>query len=377
MSADDLIAEADRLAEAEDYEAAAALFAEAAGQGVPGAATRHGEMLFLAGDDDAAEPVLRDALAKGEKDARDRLSDLLVETDRATEAAELMEQAGDHPVGALRAATIWADAVGDRERAEQWYRKAVERGEAGALNDFGSFLSEDGSRQEEAERLFLQAADQGDALAFSNLGGMELDRGDPEAAAAWLRQGLELEDQTDSTALLKLADAEERMGNIEAARALYDRAVVDGLADAHVARAGLLVASGDAEAAEADFQAAVAGGEEGARYYYGEFLVASGRPEEAVAHLDQAVEDGSDAAHEVLAQIYLSSGATGAAEEHFKESIDAGWLSAVFSYAEMLRQEGRGDEVAALVPAAEQLGATPDRLRELTGQASPGTDSGS
>jgi hypothetical protein len=33
----------------------------------------------------------------------------------------------------------------------------------------------------------------------------------------------------------------------------------------------------------------------------------------------------------------------------------------------MLRSEGRGDEVAALVPEAKRLGATPDRLQELTG----------
>ncbi|MGW6496636.1 tetratricopeptide repeat protein [Nonomuraea angiospora] len=363
MSVDDLLARADRLAEEDDLEAAAALYAEAARQGAPGAATRHGEMLFHLGQDEAAESVLREALAKGEPDALDWLSDLFVETGRGAEAALLQEQADR----ALRAATIWADAVGDRERAEAWYRKAVERGERGALNDFGSFLSEDDSRREEAEQLFRRAAEQGDALAFSNLGGMELDRGDPEAAAAWLRRGLELGDQTGSTALLKLAAAEEQMGDTEAARALYDRAVTDGVPNAHVTRARFLADQGETEAAEADFRTGLEEDEEGAHYYYGEFLAANDRVDEAVGHLNQAVEDGSNAAHEQLALIYQSRGATKAAEEHFKESIAAGWLSAVYAYAELLRQEGRGDEVAALVPEAERLGAGAEALEELAG----------
>ncbi|MEO3795232.1 tetratricopeptide repeat protein [Nonomuraea sp. B10E15] len=367
MNGNDLLARAEQLAEAEDYQGAAAVYAEAARQGVPGAAIAYSEILIHLEDYATAEPVLREALAAGEAEARDWLADLLVQTGRAVEAAQLMEQAVGHEVAALRAATIWADAVGDRERAEEWYRKAVERGEPGALNDFGTFLSEDDSRQDEAEHLFRQAAEQGDALAFGNLGSLELDRGAPEAAVAWLRRSLEAEDQTGSTALLKLATAEAQLGNDDAARELYDRAVTERLAGAHVERATFLVERGEDEAAEADFRAAVENDDEGARYYYGEFLVNNDRVGEAVDHLDRAVADGSDAAHETLAKIYLERGAIKAAEDHFKKSIAAGWLSAVFAYAGMLRSEGRGDEVAALASEAERLGATPDQIAELTG----------
>jgi Tfp pilus assembly protein PilF len=52
----------------------------------------------------------------------------------------------EHPDRALRAAAIWADIVGDRERAEKWYRKAVDGDEPGALNDYGAFLSKDDAR---------------------------------------------------------------------------------------------------------------------------------------------------------------------------------------------------------------------------------------
>ncbi|WP_433510794.1 tetratricopeptide repeat protein [Nonomuraea sp. CA-143628] len=368
MNATDLITRADELAETEEYAEAAALYGQAAQGGLPEAAVYQGEMLFHLGDYPAAERVLRAALAGGQTDAYGWLSDTLVAAERPAEAAMLMEQAAGqgHPVAALRAATIWADAVGDRERAEQWYLKAIDRGDRGALNDYGTFLAEDDSRLEEAEHVLRQAAEQGDALAFSNLGEMELDRDAPEAAAEWLRRGLELEDQSGSTALLKLADAEARLGNLDEARALHDRAVDAGLPDAHVARANFLADHDDPEAAEADFLAAVEAGDEGAHYYYAEFLAAHDRVGPAVEHYDQAVEDGSDAAHQRLAFIYLGNGAVRAAEEHFKESIAAGWLSSVYSYADMLRQEGRADEIAALLPAAERLGATPDQLEELT-----------
>jgi Tfp pilus assembly protein PilF len=354
----------DPLAEEIDHESAAVLHAEAARQGLPGAAVRYGETLFFLGDHATAEHVLREALARGDEGAHDWLSDVLVATDRPVEAALLMEE---HPGRALRAAAIWAQAVDDRERAEKWYRKAVEDDEPGALNDYGSFLSEDDARLEEAEELLRRAAERGDALAYSNLGGMALDRGEPEAAAVWLREGLEIEDQAGSTAVLQLADAEERMGDLDAARVLYDRAVAEDVADAHVARARFLADQDETGAAEADFQVGLARDEEGAHYYYGEFLANRDRADEAVGHLHQAVEDGSDAAHELLALIHQRNRAIQAAEEHFKESIAAGWLSAVYAYAEMLRQEGRGAEVAALAGDAERLGAAPDRLRELTG----------
>lgn len=61
-----------------------------------------------------------------------------------------------HPGRALRAAATWAQAVGDRERAERWYRKAVEGDEPGALNDYGSFRSEEDARLEEAEEHFKE-----------------------------------------------------------------------------------------------------------------------------------------------------------------------------------------------------------------------------
>lgn len=328
------------------------------------ATVTYGEKLFFLGDHAKAEIVLREALARGDKGAREWLCDVLIATERPVAAAQLMEE---HPGRVLRAAAIWADIVGDRERAEESYRKAVDGDEPGALNDYGAFLSEDDARLGEAEELLRRAAERGDALAYSNLGAMELDRGDPESAAVWLREGLKIEDMAGSTAVLRLADAEERIGDLAAARLLYDRAVAEELTDAYVMRARFLADQDEADAAEADFQAGLALDEEGAHYYYGEFLVARDRADEAVGHLHQAVEDGSDAAHELLGLIHQKNRAFRAAEEHFKESIAAGWLSAVYAYAEMLRQEGRGAEVAALAADAERLGATPGRLRELTG----------
>ncbi|GAA4225711.1 Tfp pilus assembly protein PilF [Streptosporangium album] len=284
MSADDMLARADRLAALNMYEEAGEVYKQAVRARLPGAAVKYGEMLFLTGDYPAAERVLRAAVADGEKAAIGWLSDTLVADQRPGEAAHLMEWAAAQgvPVAALRAATIWADAVGDREKAEEWYKKAIERGEPGAVNDYGSFLSEDDSRLEEAERVLRQAAEQGDALAFSNLGG-----------------------------------------------------------------------------------AAIENDDEGALYYYAVFLSEEGRVDEAMNYYLRAIDAGSDGAYEDVALIYQEHGEAEAAEEYFKASITAGWLSAVFSYADLLRGEGRASEIEALIPRAESLGAAPEQVEAL------------
>ncbi|GAA4229265.1 tetratricopeptide (TPR) repeat protein [Streptosporangium album] len=372
MSTGDRLARADRLAALNLYEEAGELYEQAVREGVPGAAVKYGEMLFRTGDHPAAERVLRTAAADGAEGAHDWLADVLIADDRPDEAARLLEQiAGrETPVVALRVAAVWADAVGDREKAEEWYRRALEWGAPGAANDYGAFLSEDDDRLEEAERLLRQAAEQGDTLAFGNLGGMELDRGDPEAAVAWLERGLESGAAPGSSAMLKLAVAEEQLGHLDAARAHYDRAVEERVPDALVGRARFLADNGDPEArdgAEADFRAAIENDDEGALYYYAVFLAEEGRVDEAMDHYRQAIDAGSDGAYEDLALLCRERGDTGAAEEYFRASIAAGWLSAVFSYADLLRGEGRASEIGALVPQAESLGATAEQLETLRG----------
>jgi Tfp pilus assembly protein PilF len=370
MTSEDIRARADRMVALHVYAAATELYEQVVEELPPGSAVKYGEALFHVGDYPAAERVLRSALAGGEQTAPDWLSDVLIITDRPDEAAHVMERAAEQgsPRAALRAAAIWADEVGDRAKAEEWYRKAVDQGAPGSLNDYGAFLSEDDTRSTEAEILLRQAAEQGDTLAFGNLGGMELDRGDPEAAIVWLRQGLEAGASPGSSAVLKLAIAEERLGNRDAARVHFDRAVEEDIPSALLQRAQFLADDEGPtarEAAEGDFRAAIEKDDEGALYYYARFLAKNGRLDEAADYYRQAIDSGSDAAYEDLGLLHQERGDTGSAEESFQASIAAGWLSAVFSYADLLRQEDRASEIEGLIPQAEALGANTDQLDVL------------
>ncbi|RBQ19392.1 hypothetical protein DP939_15865 [Spongiactinospora rosea] len=368
MDTDDLMARADRFAEAERYEEAAELYALAAGEA--GAGVKHASMLFFLEDYPVAERILREAVDSRDPDAFPWFADVLIATGRPAEAAHVMGQAAELglPGAMLRTGAIWADLVGDRAAAEQWYRRAFDQGLPGARNDYGAFLSEDESRWAEAERMLLEAVEEGDDLALGNLGGLELDRGDLEAAIGWLERGVAARAE-GSTALLKLAEAQERLGRDEEARRNYERAVAEGIPDANVKRALFLSDDGaPAEEVEAGFRRAVELDDDGALYYYAEFLAGQDREDEALACYHRAAEAGSDAAYEELGEIYLRRGDIAAAEDNFRNSIDAGWVGAVLGYARLLRQEGRDAEVAALVPVAVGLGATPEELRELAGE---------
>ncbi|PZG56066.1 hypothetical protein C1I98_01950 [Spongiactinospora gelatinilytica] len=223
MDTDDLMDPADRFAEEERYEEAAELYALAARAGEVGAEVKHASALFFLEDYPAAERILREAMAHQDPDAFDWLADVLVRTGRAAEAAQVMAQAAELglPGAVLRVGAIWADSVGDRATAEQWYRRALDQGVPGARNDYGAFLSDDESRWAEAERMFLEAVEEGDDLALGNLGGLELDRGNLEAAIGWLERGVAA-GADRSSALLKLAEAQEQLGRDDEARQNYE-----------------------------------------------------------------------------------------------------------------------------------------------------------
>ncbi|MGW9206583.1 hypothetical protein ACWGR4_06310 [Embleya sp. NPDC055664] len=259
MSGTNHLAQADQAVREGRMDVAVKLYLEAADAGAPEARRKAGELMF-AGGDETAEAVLRRALAEGDAEAVDALSELLEVTGRAEAAVDLLIDR--HRMGetrwALPIANLLADALDEPEAAERWYVSAIESGDPDAPNDFAAFL-QDFDRAAEAEALLRPAAEAGDEFAMANLGRLLLNGDAVDDGIAWLTRAVEA-GQED--ALVDLGDAELDAGRTEAAREHIRRALDADLAGSRLLYAHLLDREGAATSeVEAAYRAAVEAGD--------------------------------------------------------------------------------------------------------------------
>ncbi|WP_406279520.1 hypothetical protein [Embleya sp. NBC_00896] len=253
------LAQADQAVREGRMDAAVKLYLEAADAGAPEARRKAGELMFAGGDENA-EAVLRQALAEGDTEAVDALSELLEVTGRADAAVELLTER--HLQGethwALAIANLLADALDEPEAAERWYAAAVEAGDPDAPNDFAAFL-QDFDRDAEAEALLRPAAESGDEFAMANLGRLLLNGDAIDEGIAWLTHAVEA-GQED--ALVDLGDAELDAGHMGAAREHIRRAMDSGIDGSRLLYAHLLDREGaDRDEIEAAYRVAVEAGD--------------------------------------------------------------------------------------------------------------------
>ncbi|MYS83168.1 tetratricopeptide repeat protein [Embleya scabrispora] len=259
MSGTDHLAQADQAMREGRMDAAVKLYLDAADSGVPEARRKAGELMF-AGGDETAEAILREALAEGDAEAVDALSELLEVTGRPDAAVDLLIER--HRLGetqwALPIANLLADALDEPEAAERWYVSALEAGDPDAPNDFAAFL-QDFDRAAEAEALLRPAAEAGDEFAMANLGRLLLNGDAVDDGIAWLTRAVEA-GQED--ALVDLGDAELDAGRIDAAREHIRRALDSGIDGSRLLYAHLLDREGaDKSEVEAAYRAAVEAGD--------------------------------------------------------------------------------------------------------------------
>ena len=317
-------------------------------------------------DVEAALEILQKTADGGAVAAYEALAVLLLELDEPEEALEALDAAGRGG----RDVTLWtaavlADEMGDRERGEEWYRRAIATGDTEALNDFGVFLSEDPSRLAEAEEVLLLAVERGDLMALGNLGRMHLESDQPERALPWLVRGL---DAGVRSVLVPMAECEQLLGRFEDAREHLGDALADGVEGARLAWANFCAEHGTPQeqaTAEAEFRRALAEEEPGAHFDFALYLADRDRFDEAVAEYQAAAADGESNAWLNLALIHEDRKDRRSAEECYRSGVEAGDLQALLAYAEFLRQWGRQRDIAELVGQAEELGADEEELAEL------------
>ncbi|MYW06481.1 hypothetical protein [Streptomyces sp. SID3343] len=253
------LAQAEQAVREGRMDAAVKLYLDAAEAGAPEARRKAGELMF-AGGDEVAEAVLRQALAEGDAQAADALSELLEVTGRPDAAVDLLTER--HRLGenqwALPIANLLADALDEPEAAERWYVAAIEHGDPDAPNDYAAFL-QDFDRVTEAEALLRPAAEGGDEFAMANLGRLLLNGDAIEDGIHWLTRAVEAGEED---ALVDLADAELDAGRNDAARRHIERALDADIDGSRLLYAHLLDREGaDKSEVEAAYLAAVEAGD--------------------------------------------------------------------------------------------------------------------
>jgi Tfp pilus assembly protein PilF len=295
------------------------------------------------GDTDAALELVSAAAAAGNAGAYEALGDLLIQLRRPEEAVSALQEAARSG----RDVTLWiagvlADEIGDRPRAEEYYRQALAENKPNALNDYGAFLSDDGERLDEAAGLLRQAVDQGDTMAAGNLGRLLMDEDKPAEAIPWLRQAL---DAGHRSVLIALGEAENATGDTEAAGRRLREALAEELPGAHFA--------------------------------YALHLADSNACQEAIPHYEAALDkDGETNAYLNLALLHEELQEPVQADRRYQDAIAHGDEDAFLPYAHFLARQGRVEQIVALLAQASSLDLDPEELSELQALASKGHPAG-
>lgn len=260
-----------------------------------------GSALLQAGRPLEAVDVLRQAVASGEASAPDLLVRAYLDSGSWHSAAEwlgpLVEQGHVRFAGRLGVALT---EIGDRERAEDALRLAVNSGELAAANDLGILLRDEG-RLAEGILVLARAAEQGDPLAPANLVALHLENGDLPAAADSAERYV---DPARPDTVLALAEVRAAQARLDDADQLFREAGELGALRAHTAYGQfLLTERGDVLGAQGEFYEARRHSEPGWAYTMGRFLIDVGRPDEAREFLQAAADTGDRVAAETLVEL--------------------------------------------------------------------------
>ncbi|MFI8347480.1 tetratricopeptide repeat protein [Streptomyces sp. NPDC085596] len=332
MTESNLAAEAEQRLAAGDPAAALTLYLRAWNRPDDEVAERVFDLISEWADIGAALKTIEAAASAGNAAAYEALAELLVELERPKEALAALRAAADGGRDVtLMIASVLADELGDREQAEEYYRRALTDDNPRALNDYGAFLSEDDERLDEAVDLLSLAIERGDNMAAGNLGRLLADEERYEEALPWLKQAL---DAGHRSVLAVLGETEHALGDLESAGTHLREALAEEITGAHFA--------------------------------YALHLAESGSPEEAVRHYEAAAkEDGETNAHLNLALLHEELEQWTQADRHYREALAHQDETAYVYYAQFLADQNRGDEISALLKSATQLDLDEDDMAEL------------
>ena len=261
-----------------------------------------GAALIEAGYPLDAVELLRQAVAAGEPSAPDLLVRAYLESGSWHAAAEWLSPlvATGHVrfAGPLGLALV---EIGDRDRAEEMLRLAIDSGDLSAANDL-AILLRDADRAGEAVHVLVQAGRRGRAVRRRQPGGAAPGGGQPAGRDRRRPSG------TPTRAARRPWSRWPRCGPSRTTWTRRSACTGGPASSGRCARTPPTAGScsrsrGDWAGAEREFREAERRAEPGWAYTLGRFLLDDGRPDEARGYLQLAAEAGDNTAAETLIEL--------------------------------------------------------------------------
>lgn len=334
--------------------------------GDSGATLALGDRCAERGEWVAAEEQYRRALELGNLEARYPLGRVLHDQQRLEEAETAYRGAvsGGDMRGAIALGNLLSERgdPNDFERAETFYRLALDAGEDGVLLNYANLLALWQGREDEAEHMYLQCLEEGEKDAHNNLGMMLRDLGRARDAEAQFRQAIAAGDAWGWYGLGMLLRDEARFDEAEEA---FEAAITGGRMVARVDLADLYLEMDRVEDAEQVYRAAIAAGDTESHLHLGILYQELDRLDEAEHQYRAAISAGIRKAHIELGNLFDELGRSVDAEEQYRLAMATGdnIPNATYNLAICLQNQQREQEALETYRTAADLGFKPARWR--------------
>ncbi|WP_231640672.1 tetratricopeptide repeat protein [Nocardiopsis sp. NRRL B-16309] len=236
----------------------------------------------------------------------------------AIAAGEPLARSG-HP-RAMHLVGVWRRGQGREKEAEQWFCKAIDKGNSDAILSLGGLLISQG-RMEEAGWWYRMATDNGLAQDLvASLGNSLIFEGRKEEAKRWYRSAA---DAGFFDAMVGLAFELSDQGRIREAKYWCCKAIDAGRTNAIVSLGFMLNRHGLVEEAESWYRRGADSGVAGAMFNLGHLLVTQGRMEEGEYWYCKAADAGFTSAMVNLGRLLAEKGRVKEAKQWLRKAVDS------------------------------------------------------
>lgn len=240
------------------------------------------------------------------------------------------------------------------DKAEEYYLKAIESGDNKALNNLG-FLYKEQKEYDKAEKYYLKAIDRGDNKALNNLGSLYLEQKKYDKAEKYYLKAIA---NGNDNALFNLGSLYSEIKDYDKAEEYYLKAIEGGDNDALFNLGNLYVELKNYDKAEEYYLKAIEGGDNNALFNLGNLYSDIKDYDKAEEYYIKAIEYGDNNALFNLGNLYAEVKDYDKAEECYLNSIESGNKGAFNNLGALYKEQNNYDKAEEYYLKAIESGNT-------------------